>query len=244
MNGQASGSLWDEEPPFVDPATIPGPEESDGDLLQQEQQGQEQAPESPAADGPAVEPPPAAPLPEPVPAEQLLAGEVQELCGAIFTTRQGTFQVYDRLVERFGKGTLKPACSREVGGCGHVTSYAVIRDLMGQKRRHYWAFMCQGAFYKLDGWIYFPMRVCHKCSAAKDGYWCGKVTPERHDVELGRIHTAPLTEEEKEEARIVFKRAFAKGQQAKLEQSALAARAKDKGRYRMGGSKEAAAGDD
>jgi hypothetical protein len=170
------------------------------------------------------------PAPEPVPEPDTMT-----IAGLTFTTKQGTFKIYEETMKAYGKDVTKPMCSAQVGGCSSVTSYIVIKDTPAERRRNWWAWLCAAPLIKFNGNIYFPMQICHKCGAMKDGYGCGLKSPELREIEIARYNTAALTAEEKKECVEIFARAYKKGRDKAIEKAGEQAKSTE--RYRMKGGR-------
>lgn len=153
--------------------------------------------------------------------------------GHIFTDPQETHDVYEKLCGEWGKNhdqVRKPACDKERGGCGKTTCYMVI-DEKDRYSMKFYSLMLAGNAYPSEGMLYMAVQQCHKCSAAQDGYRCGRRHPMTHDQDLKRIRENPLTAEERAEYINIFERGFKKGLNETIRDEAQALNKKNPSKY-------------
>ena len=167
--------------------------------------------------------------------------------GTTWTTKDETLEIYEAILmarladtpeekrKLVGERTVPPECDKSNGGCGATTCYIVLNDpkiTPPPTTAHAVIGLCQIPFYKFDGSIYLPVRLCNKCSASHQGYRDGLHRPFDKEISLD-LSKAPLTEEEKETYKTIYLRAFAKGEKRRADLREAHQKKKDKSRYAM-----------
>jgi len=133
--------------------------------------------------------------------------------GVTWTDENETHEYFEKLSEKYGSGIVEPSCGDggiNFKGCGKTTCYIIIDDSQNSKNKHWWLGLTNIGTYGFEGQVFIPIRVCHRCSAAHDGWLCGLKFPEQKETEIARADKWPMTPAEIVEYKKIFEAAYKK----------------------------------